>query len=168
MHIEEWSKIIWTRYNAYRAGLKKHKLNLDNEQNTSFSYYEKGSRVKGVPTIIFVHGLSSNKETFILIIQVRKYILTVEKFNRIAHFIFQNIPDHYHTITLDLPGHGETKILCKNGYSIEIFADYLKLVSETEWKCAVSSRTRWFVILNKHKQWKCLHTLCHDATTLFL
>ncbi|CAF1248596.1 unnamed protein product [Rotaria sp. Silwood1] len=53
-----------------------------------FSYCEKGSKVDGQPTIVFVHGLSSNKETWLPIVK--------------------NIPSNYHCITVDLPAHGET------------------------------------------------------------
>ncbi|CAF5178153.1 unnamed protein product, partial [Rotaria magnacalcarata] len=77
-----------SKFTAYRAGLTKHSLLTDNNGvRASFSYNEKGSRNREKPSIVFVHGLSSNKETWISIIK--------------------NIPSDYHCITVDLPGHGE-------------------------------------------------------------
>jgi pimeloyl-ACP methyl ester carboxylesterase len=58
------------RFNRRRAGLKKHLLAIDNNATAAFSYAEKGTRTPGKPSIVFVHGLSSNKETWIPIIQV--------------------------------------------------------------------------------------------------
>jgi pimeloyl-ACP methyl ester carboxylesterase len=54
----------------YRAGLTKHSLPIDDRDSAAFSYSEKGNKVDGIPTIVFVHGLSSNKETWLPIIQV--------------------------------------------------------------------------------------------------
>jgi pimeloyl-ACP methyl ester carboxylesterase len=45
-------------------------LAIDNNATAAFSYAEKGTRTPGKPSIVFVHGLSSNKETWIPIIQV--------------------------------------------------------------------------------------------------
>ncbi len=66
------------RFTSYRAGLTKHSLFVDNNGAAAFSYTEKGSRNPDKPTIVFVHGLSSNKETWIPIIKVSKHcIVTV-------------------------------------------------------------------------------------------
>lgn len=54
----------------YRAGLTKHSLPIDDHDSAAFSYSEKGCKVDGIPTIVFVHGLASNKETWLPIIQV--------------------------------------------------------------------------------------------------
>ncbi|CAF3875210.1 unnamed protein product, partial [Rotaria sordida] len=96
------------RFTTYRAGLTKHSLPIDNSGNAaSFSYAEKGSRNPEKPSIVFVHGLSSNKETWIPIIK--------------------NISDDYHCITVDLPGHGETIGFQEDIYTIDKFVEKLKL-----------------------------------------
>ncbi len=61
------------RFNAHRAGLTKRSLVVDNDGTTAFSYSEKGSRNREKPSIVFIHGLSSNKETWIPIVKVSKY-----------------------------------------------------------------------------------------------
>ena len=43
---------------------------------------------------------------------------------------FKHIPNGYHCITIDLPGHGETFGLSDDSYSIEKFVENLKLVRE--------------------------------------
>jgi predicted alpha/beta-fold hydrolase len=58
------------RFNAHRAGLTKHSLPVKDNGTAAFSYSEKGSRNREKPSIVFVHGLSSNKETWIPIIKV--------------------------------------------------------------------------------------------------
>jgi pimeloyl-ACP methyl ester carboxylesterase len=58
------------RFTSYRAGLTKHSLPVDKNEATAFSYSEKGSRNPEKPSIVFVHGLSSNKETWIPIVKV--------------------------------------------------------------------------------------------------
>jgi len=62
-----------SRINTSRAGLTKRSLLIDNHEHASFSYSEKGTRNPDKPTIVFVHGLSSNKETWIPIIKVISY-----------------------------------------------------------------------------------------------
>lgn len=57
----------------------------------AFSYSEKGVKDHGKPTIVFVHGLSSNKETWIPIIKVSKD-------DRIISFVSNLI---YFNISLD-------------------------------------------------------------------
>ncbi len=61
------------RFTSYRAGLTKHSLFVDNNGAAAFSYTEKGSRNPDKPTILFVHGLSSNKETWIPIVKVSQH-----------------------------------------------------------------------------------------------
>ncbi|CAF3783114.1 unnamed protein product [Rotaria socialis] len=96
------------KFTAYQAGLTKHLLLTDNNGvPASFSYTEKGSRNREKPSIVFVHGLSSNKETWIPIVK--------------------NIPSDYHCITVDLPGHGETVGFNEDRYSIDTFVEKLKL-----------------------------------------
>jgi pimeloyl-ACP methyl ester carboxylesterase len=58
------------RFTIYRAGLTKHSLLVDTDGSAAFSYSEKGVKVNGKPSIVFVHGLSSNKETWLPIIKV--------------------------------------------------------------------------------------------------
>ncbi len=68
------------RFNTYRAGHTKHSLEVDNNGPAAFSYTERGSRSREKPSIVFVHGLSSNKETWIPIIKVSKHcIITVSR-----------------------------------------------------------------------------------------
>jgi pimeloyl-ACP methyl ester carboxylesterase len=43
---------------------------IDSDGPAAFSYSEKGVKVDGKPSIVFVHGLSSNKETWLPIIKV--------------------------------------------------------------------------------------------------
>ncbi|CAF1492081.1 unnamed protein product [Adineta steineri] len=104
---QAWLVQSYFRFTAYQAGLTKHTLNIDNNPSKAFSYAEKGTRSSGKPTVIFVHGISSNKETWIPIIK--------------------NIPASYHCITVDLPGHGETVGLNEDTYSIDKFVEKLKL-----------------------------------------
>lgn len=62
--------MISNRFSTYQAGLVKHSLPVKQNGTAEFSYAEKGCKVDGQPTIIFVHGLSSNKETWLPIIKV--------------------------------------------------------------------------------------------------
>ncbi|CAM4983386.1 unnamed protein product [Rotaria socialis] len=87
------------RFTTYVAGHTKHSLELHNNGSVAFSYTEKGTRSREKPSIVFVHRLYSNKETWIPIIK--------------------NIPSDYHCITVDLPGHGETVGLNEQIYTIE-------------------------------------------------
>jgi hypothetical protein len=43
---------------------------IDSDGPAAFSYSEKGVKVDGKPSIVFVHGLSSNKETWLSIVKV--------------------------------------------------------------------------------------------------
>ncbi|CAF3521951.1 unnamed protein product [Rotaria sp. Silwood1] len=95
------------KFNTYRAGLQKKYLSIDDDATSMFSYCEKGSKVDGQPTIVFVHGLSSNKETWLPIVK--------------------NIPSNYHCITVDLPAHGETIGMKEEFYTIDKFVEKLKL-----------------------------------------
>ncbi len=65
--------LILNRFTTYRAGLTQHTLIVDNDRPAAFSYTEKGTRNRDKPSIVFVHGLSSNKETWIPIIKVSKH-----------------------------------------------------------------------------------------------
>ncbi|CAF2160290.1 unnamed protein product [Rotaria magnacalcarata] len=104
----DFGYFFFLMFTAYQAGLTKHLLLTDNNGvPASFSYTEKGSRNREKPSIVFVHGLSSNKETWIPIVK--------------------NIPSDYHCITVDLPGHGETVGFNEDRYSIDTFVEKLKL-----------------------------------------
>ncbi|CAF1017056.1 unnamed protein product [Rotaria sordida] len=106
--MQTWLVQLYYKFTTYRAGLTKHSLPIDNSGiAASFSYAEKGSRNPEKPSIVFVHGLSSNKETWIPIIK--------------------NISDDYHCITVDLPGHGETIGFQEDIYTIDKFVEKLKL-----------------------------------------
>ncbi|UJR17288.1 hypothetical protein I4U23_004183 [Adineta vaga] len=109
--MQAWLVQLYYKFTTYRAGLAKHTLTIDNNESIAFSYTEKGTKHPGKPTIVFVHGLSSNKETWIPIIK--------------------NIPASYHCICIDLPGHGETVGFNKEIYSIENFVEKLKLFFDT-------------------------------------
>jgi hypothetical protein len=58
------------RFVTYRAGLTKCTLAIENDGSAAFSYSEKGVKIDGKPSIIFIHGLSSTKETWLPIIMV--------------------------------------------------------------------------------------------------
>lgn len=64
------NQAISIRLTTRRAGLSKCSLVVDNKTTTVFSYAEKGTLNPEKPSIVFVHGLSSNKETWIPIIKV--------------------------------------------------------------------------------------------------
>jgi hypothetical protein len=61
-------------------------LSIENDGSAAFSYCEKGFKTNGKPSIVFVHGLSSNKETWLPIIKVSNRVLVVS-FNREDHLI---------------------------------------------------------------------------------
>jgi pimeloyl-ACP methyl ester carboxylesterase len=63
-------RLLLHRFAIYRAGLTKYFLTVDDDGSAAFSYSEKGIKVDGKPSIVFVHGLSSNKETWLPIIKV--------------------------------------------------------------------------------------------------
>ncbi len=65
-------RIILHRFTTYQAGLKKYSLPIDDDGSAVFSYCEKGMKIDGKPSVVFVHGFSSNKETWIPIIKVSK------------------------------------------------------------------------------------------------
>lgn len=58
------------RFTRYKAGHTKRKLEIDNSGPAIFSYTQKGKRSPDRPSIVFIHGLSSNKETWIPIVKV--------------------------------------------------------------------------------------------------
>jgi pimeloyl-ACP methyl ester carboxylesterase len=45
-------------------------LKTESDGSAAFSYSEKGVKVDGKPSIVFIHGFSSNKETWLPIIKV--------------------------------------------------------------------------------------------------
>jgi pimeloyl-ACP methyl ester carboxylesterase len=59
------------RLNMRRAGLKKRFLSIDDHHRTPmFCYCEKGSKVSRQPSIVFIHGFSSDKYAWLDIIKV--------------------------------------------------------------------------------------------------
>jgi hypothetical protein len=61
---------VFCRLQSLDAGVKKHFLPLDDKQNTIFSYYEKGVKIPGQSSMVFVHGFSSNKESWLTLMGV--------------------------------------------------------------------------------------------------
>ncbi|CAF1596895.1 unnamed protein product [Rotaria magnacalcarata] len=104
---QAWLTQCYYQFNTYLAGLQKRSLSIDANGTSMFSYCEKGKKIHGQPTIVFIHGLSSNKETWLPIVK--------------------NIPDDYHCITVDLPAHGETVGMKEEFYTIDKFVEKLKL-----------------------------------------
>jgi pimeloyl-ACP methyl ester carboxylesterase len=70
-----------SRFATYQAGLTKCSLPIENDDSTAFSYCEKGLKTDEKPSIVFVHGLSSNKETWLPIIKVRNQVYAVLVFS---------------------------------------------------------------------------------------
>lgn len=88
LFMTKYPKYIMFAYNRFlvmKYGISKKKVK---SENYSFSYMERGSHSS--PTLLLVHGYSSSKESF---------------FN-----IFKHLPQKYHVIAVDLPGHGETRM----------------------------------------------------------
>ncbi|UJR29736.1 hypothetical protein I4U23_017284 [Adineta vaga] len=90
--------------NTHRAGLKKHYLTIE---NVTFCYCEKGSKVQNKASIIFIHGFSSGKYTWLNVIK--------------------DIPDSFHCIAIDMPGHGETVGFDEEQLIAGVIVDNLKL-----------------------------------------
>ncbi len=83
---------IFSRMNMRRAGLKKHFLTItddDDYETVTFCYCEKGSKVQEQPSIIFIHGFSSDKNTWSNMIKVNQYLL----FYKNKSFFFSSIGD---------------------------------------------------------------------------
>jgi pimeloyl-ACP methyl ester carboxylesterase len=73
-----------------RAGLKKHFLTItddDDYETVTFCYCEKGSKVPEQPSIIFIHGFSSDKHTWSNMIKVNQCILFYK--NKSFFFIYR-------------------------------------------------------------------------------
>ena len=61
-----------------KAGLEKRFLTIDdNGEARVFCYAEKGSRVPEQPSIIFIHGFSSDKHAWSHVIKVSQYMYTI-------------------------------------------------------------------------------------------
>jgi pimeloyl-ACP methyl ester carboxylesterase len=59
----------------YRAGLKKQFLLIDDgDEIVMFCYVEKGSKVPQKPSIVFIHGFSSDKNAWLNVIKVSDYL----------------------------------------------------------------------------------------------
>lgn len=52
------------------TGIIKRFLPIDDEHKTIFSFYERGKQVKGKPSIVFIHGFSGEKETWLNVVKV--------------------------------------------------------------------------------------------------
>lgn len=78
-------------------------------EDFSISYLERGSIGITGPSILLVHGFSSNKESFCDTI----YFL----------------PHRFHIISVDLFGHGDTNLKKDEEYSIATYLHYLKKVN---------------------------------------
>ncbi|CAF1075553.1 unnamed protein product [Didymodactylos carnosus] len=98
----EWIVKLYFKLNEMKCGITKYTLPINDQ--TSFSYCEKGIRTDAKTSILFIHGLASNKESWVPIVK--------------------NIPDTYHCIMVDLQGHGET--ICDETYTIDGFIKVLK------------------------------------------
>ena len=60
-----------SRMNMRRAGLEKYFLTINDDDETIIvCYCEKGSRVPEKPSIVFIHGFSSDKHAWSTIIKV--------------------------------------------------------------------------------------------------
>ncbi|CAF1304872.1 unnamed protein product [Rotaria sp. Silwood1] len=108
LFMRDWLLNLYYEINTVKAGVIKRCLSItNNKNNILFSYYEKGKRVPGQSSMIFIHGFSSNKESWL---PAMKYI-----------------PDGYHCIIIDLPYHGETIEFKEDDYTIDTCVDKLKL-----------------------------------------
>ena len=88
---------IHPRFGGYiLAGLKRKFLKVN---NFSFSYYERPpNSLKNKPTtLLFLHGLTSNKESWVRVTQY--------------------LPNSWRILVLDMPGHGESSFDSKLDYS---------------------------------------------------
>ncbi|CAF4089184.1 unnamed protein product [Rotaria sordida] len=79
---------------------------MDDDMNAKLCYCEKGVEVVGQPSLVFIHGFSSSKSTWLSVIK--------------------HIPDRYHCIAVDLPGHGETVGFNEEYYIATNVVDLLK------------------------------------------
>jgi hypothetical protein len=66
---------VFFRLNALEAGVKRGFLPLDSDKSTIIMYYEKGLRIPGQSSMVFVHGFSSNKESWLSLVEVSSYLL---------------------------------------------------------------------------------------------
>jgi len=73
------------------------------KESLKTAYLEVGD--KSLPTILFIHGNSSSKETF------KKQV--------------SSLKNSYHLIAVDLPGHGGTEALKNSKYSLSLFKEFL-------------------------------------------
>ncbi|CAF0981765.1 unnamed protein product [Adineta steineri] len=95
-----------------RAGVKKRFLTInknddDEDERITFCYCERGSKDSHKPTLVFIHGFSSDKHTWLTVIK--------------------NIPHSFHCIAVDMPGHGETTGFSEEQVTADNLVDNLKL-----------------------------------------
>ncbi len=65
--------ILSYRLSIVGTGITKRSLVIDDDQNIIFSYYEKGSKILEQPSIIFIHGFSASKESWLSLVKVSVY-----------------------------------------------------------------------------------------------
>jgi len=54
------------------TGIVKRFLSIDDEHDTVFSYYERGVPNKKHPSIVFIHGFSGEKESWLDLVKVSR------------------------------------------------------------------------------------------------
>ncbi|XP_057312779.1 monoacylglycerol lipase ABHD6-like [Hydractinia symbiolongicarpus] len=104
MKYPKYLLIGFNRFLCLKFGLSRKTLSLDS--TFTFSYIERGTPHPKTPTILFVHGFSSSKESFLQTIN--------------------HLPRTYHIIAFDLPGHGETTLKEDDSCDIMHFVRYIK------------------------------------------
>jgi len=65
--------ILSYRLSIVGTGITKRSLVIDDDQHIMFSYYEKGSKIPEQPSIIFIHGFSASKESWLSLVKVSIY-----------------------------------------------------------------------------------------------
>lgn len=98
--------VIYTYFNFLRQISRMKKKRLKLSDRFSVSYIERGSIGKSGPSILFLHGFSSEKESFCTTV----YFMA----------------NRYHVVSVDLFGHGETSTDEGEEYSIATYVKYLK------------------------------------------
>lgn len=97
------------RFGGYiLAGLQRKFLKV---KNFSFSYYERPSTSPedNPTTLLFLHGFTSNKESWVR--------------------VTQNLPTSWRIVVLDMPGHGESSFDPKLDYSPYGMVEKVHMVS---------------------------------------
>jgi len=66
---------VFFRLSALEVVVKRRSLSLDSDKSTRIIYYEKGYRISGQSSMIFVHGFSSNEQSCLYPVKVSLYLL---------------------------------------------------------------------------------------------